>query len=1279
MSPKLMAMISHDSRPSSLMSLDSSLEEHFESAIENSALQNSLDAHSALEHPAVISIKSEILNSELTSTSSGKSTTSSSNSSTPLTMISPSKKSTLKVLADGKVMKVQKTRQRKILSCIYCHSKKIKCLRVQPVCNNCEKLGVECKYFINERVSRGGKESARLSDKEKESRGLNSTRDKNYTLNKKSKSRSSSIADEKENNDNINDNNIHNGNLNVDLNGNNIDGRSSFSSDDQDMELDLEKDSSPESHMMVSGTDSSATVTNASSLSDDKNGSVDGSVNGLGKRRSVNANSSHNSSNNNSGNGINSNNGANASVNSNGNISGAEFKTASPNTIIPDLSLNYLNLNFNLHNANPNDDASSNGIPNVTSKMPMISNSVLQTPIINSGSNNITNNYFNTNFLSQAPNITSLTGSTATTTGPATGPEDQYSFNLSSFTFAHQEGLIASNMPSVVNSPMTQPNAQPSLSQTNSTTNINSFFTRNLNNEEPTPRVDSPSGMAKNNKAKPQPNNPGLHNSLNAYSSNPATTMNYLYGTNTYYDNDHLLDDLLNHLPSGKERSFELIDRYINSVHLLLPIVVNLSDFLKEHERYWDLATGAASNNTSNSNNNNNANSNNSNHVNNKSSPESISSASSKGDDVDFNYLQFYTLYFPILYASTISEFEEYDNLLLNQDINRYLKAFNKICQYYNYPHGIKTIPLLLGNVIIQSTSPNPSTMEMSQIIRYAKFLQMHKDPLISLRINDWEVIKFRRLLWWVIFGLDALTSHNFCLPPVCKFEDFNVLMPEEEEPIFDKLGIIKEKKLNVSILSMNVKFKYDRILSELVYHLHNGLSSDITPNQINEIKGMIIDYFKYIHRSIFRMNQFYKLNPPTTVQEMNLINFIKNHSWSFVDRALMLLHKKILFGDNTVNDYGSDDGRGGKSRGKGAGELENLTKTRGGILSLSQYEDTFGRIQEANIIKNFNNSSISLLRFNQFENFSYENMHNNLIPSILHNLNDFLKYNDFIKFGKYNWYIKRTIPLDSIILMFILITVKLKYEFMTMNELCIYVKLINKALFILNRKWFKNEKYKRMLSLTNLTWEFLLKRYNIIELINQYNESTLSGGSSGGRVEFFDYQVTSYMNMNDLFNVMDVPQPMFNDLEFLEAAEEEQKKREMQHQKQHQLLHPHSNHRHHRRGSHESRNSSSPTHNSNGSSTSNKDKESKKDRADMFSNTLIHSSTLDTSRSHANNKLTIVNHNLSADRKTELIQLNEKIYYDLRNNFVDINDYCAFYSSLENILHELMDYIHKG
>ena len=75
--------------------------------------------------------------------------------------------------------------------------------------------------------------------------------------------------------------------------------------------------------------------------------------------------------------------------------------------------------------------------------------------------------------------------------------------------------------------------------------------------------------------------------------------------------------------------------------------------------------------------------------------------------------------------------------------------------------------------------------------------------------------------------------------------------------------------------------------------------------------------------------------------------------------------------------------------------------------LSLCKFEDTYGQILEANIITNFNNSSISLLKFGDFENFSYGDLANNLIPSILHNFNDFLLYNDFIKFGKFNWFIK--------------------------------------------------------------------------------------------------------------------------------------------------------------------------------------------------------------------------------------------------------------------------------
>lgn len=1036
----------------------------------------------------------------------------------------------MKILANGTVMKLQKTRQRKILSCVYCHSKKIKCSRVQPVCNNCDKLGIPCKYFVNERVSKRAR------------RRRSSAQDQDDTLP-------------------LLQNNLH-----LPLH-----------------DLSLLKDNDPS--MLPADLSSSLVAPDSVPIKKDSvsSESSHSRVNSVPVTRSssseytdVNAPLTHEEE------------------------AAASFPElpAKKLEVSPHDSPNTLHMvlnSFSLKNAiNPPFS------PDVTTP------NILQAPIVNEMSHNITNNFFNTNYASSSKRAV---------------PEDQYSFNLSSFAFANQNDSPHSD-------PLARPHAfdlvmgkktpfpetpsvqSPSLNglfprAAPSSSNPSTNFLDAPNQPRPQNQLQQHQHEYHQNQQRPlkknsQPNNPGLHNCLNAYLSNPATTINYLYGTNTYYDNQNLLSDLLQHLPASRERSFELIDRYVNSVHILLPVMVNLDEFIHEHTRYWNLHDPNKTN-TSPS-------------VDSLYSTPNGSSASSE-DDLDL--LQFYTLYFPVLYASTISEFEEYDNLLLNQDINKYLKGFNNICQYYNYPHGIKSLPLLLGNVIIQSTSPNPSTMEMSQIIRYSKFLQLHKDPAISLRIQDWRVVKFRRLLWWVIFGLDGLSSHNFCLPPVCRYDDFNVLIPEDEDPVYDDDNRLVGKKLNVGMLSMSVKFRYDRILSELVYHLHNGLSNNITPDEINTINSMIIDLFHYIHKAINKMTGYYKNNPPKTVQEMNLLNFIKNHSWSFVDRATMLLHKKILLGDPHKNVTAGSDG---------GGRYEvALSKDRGGPLSLSQYEDTFGRIQESNIITNFDNSSISQLRFKQHELFTYENLSNNLIPSILHNLNDFLKYNDFIKFGKFNWYIKRTIPLDSIILLFVAICVKFKYDFMTLNELIIYVKLINKALFILNRKYFKNEKYKRMLSLTNLTWEYILKKYNVIKLVNVVNEKRPA------LVEFFDYQVSGFMNMNELFSVMDVPRPALisNGVNLGSSQHDE-------------------------------------THNCGEAST-----ESDSPSLRVMMNQSVFSSDVQ-----------VEDNRLSAEKqqeKHELVQLNEKIYYDLRNNFVDINDYCLFYSSLENVLHELMGYMdHK-
>ncbi|CAR23332.1 KLTH0E06666p [Lachancea thermotolerans CBS 6340] len=64
------------------------------------------------------------------------------------------------VLEDGKIYKIQHRRQRKILSCVPCHKRKIKCTREQPSCSKCLKRNWDCSYFLNDRVSRGGQPTA---------------------------------------------------------------------------------------------------------------------------------------------------------------------------------------------------------------------------------------------------------------------------------------------------------------------------------------------------------------------------------------------------------------------------------------------------------------------------------------------------------------------------------------------------------------------------------------------------------------------------------------------------------------------------------------------------------------------------------------------------------------------------------------------------------------------------------------------------------------------------------------------------------------------------------------------------------------------------------------------------------------------------------------------------------------------------------------------------------------------------------------------------------------
>ncbi|SCU84735.1 LAFA_0D11694g1_1 [Lachancea sp. 'fantastica'] len=79
--------------------------------------------------------------------------------------IIPIKDQAALVLEDGKIYKIQHRRQRKILSCVACHKRKIKCTRETPSCSICLKKNTECHYFLNDRISRGGQTAAETSVK----------------------------------------------------------------------------------------------------------------------------------------------------------------------------------------------------------------------------------------------------------------------------------------------------------------------------------------------------------------------------------------------------------------------------------------------------------------------------------------------------------------------------------------------------------------------------------------------------------------------------------------------------------------------------------------------------------------------------------------------------------------------------------------------------------------------------------------------------------------------------------------------------------------------------------------------------------------------------------------------------------------------------------------------------------------------------------------------------------------------------------------------------------
>jgi hypothetical protein len=306
------------------------------------------------------------------------------------------------------------------------------------------------------------------------------------------------------------------------------------------------------------------------------------------------------------------------------------------------------------------------------------------------------------------------------------------------------------------------------------------------------------------------------------------------------------LDEIYSALPS-KERSYGLVQRYITSIHPVLPLL-DMTEFLREHDAFWDNTLE--------------------------------------------NKLEFLALLFPVVYAASKGEcfefsYDEITKFELSNEIHKYLRIARVVFQTIGYPQKF-SLRVLQSSVILHSTLENPSLIDISILVRIAQTINLHRDPATYHNISDPGLVQLRRLLWWEIFYLDSMTALKNMSTPLIRLDEFDTSLPVE----------YVNNVLHFETCFLNGKFRFTLILNELTRFIY-GLN--ILPyNTIQVLKQKILDLYISCNASIMNLENA-ESSPSLSFEDRTFIKWSKYVLNSYCDRALLLLQKKIIL-SNVLN-----------------------------------------------------------------------------------------------------------------------------------------------------------------------------------------------------------------------------------------------------------------------------------------------------------------------------------------------------------------------------------------
>ncbi|GAV29223.1 hypothetical protein PMKS-002705 [Pichia membranifaciens] len=554
---------------------------------------------------------------------------------------------------------------------------------------------------------------------------------------------------------------------------------------------------------------------------------------------------------------------------------------------------------------------------------------------------------------------------------------------------------------------------------------------------------------------------------------------------------------MLNNLPT-RERSDELLKNFQTNVHSLLPIL-DMDGFLEKYDEFWYCGLFLTDNIE-------------------KLYQYTIyfkdkypSVIPGKINDFLYwynktsgslnpsNFSEFLILLYAVYYtsiSSSVYEFlsKKYDNfnniLSYKNEVNKYYNMFkNMNHKGLNNPR-VMSLAVLQINVLVQSITnlkSGKSLINISKILRICQFYQLNRDPVLYHALKDKELVQTRRIVWWQIFLLDNLVSFFLNLTPSIKLSDFDTSLLME--------NLDHDSCANFSIMYLNCMYRFILILDDL-NGLTNGLNFQLKNEDINKMKNNINNLFITCNSTMKKMSTiFYSLHNNSEVlstDNNSSSNPSPSNHYQHRPNSRQRQHQSPMSNsietNPTLNSIGYNF------------HEPSLDTFRFFMSSLNILSDKMLIMLQKKILLSpyliydtYKTNSNLNLRLNSTE-YSYTDLQNNLLPSLLHYLDTFLLLSkkDMLKF---NWKLKNYIPIDELILLMQVLATNYKsgifqngYDEFSDINLKIY--LIDQTINSLKLNWhLKLSSVNKLISLTSKLWELMILKFNI-DLASSYSMS---------------------------------------------------------------------------------------------------------------------------------------------------------------------------------------------